>query len=405
MLPPTDEPRSASDAASLRGRAIVIVSSIDWSFLWQGHQEIASRLAVLGNNVLFVENTGVRTIHWSDFGRIVRRLAHLLQQSRRDGREVAPGVTVVAPFLLPFPRSRFARFLNERFLLPRLVRGLRRLGARDPVLFSFLPTPTAVRLVEELATPHSIVVYYCIADFEELSDLGADLQSSEERLARRADLVLVQSEKFGDRLRPFNANIHEVQFGVNLDLFDPSKTTKVPPALAALPRPILGYSGGLHRFVDFELLRDVARAYPAGSLVLVGPLQSPPGELRNEANVHFLGPVGIRALPSLVAAFDVALIPYRLATYTDTVFPTKLYEYLAMGRPVVSTDLPEVRKLGLPPFAVRLAAHGDRFVAVIAEAIRDQDSAMAAQRARLARRRDWRPIVEEIAGLIAEARR
>lgn len=389
---------------ALRGASVICLSSIDWNFLWQGHQEIMSRFAQAGNRVIYVENTGVRTIRLSDLPRITRRLRNWAIE-RGGVRTPAQGVRVVAPILAPFPRSRVARELNRRILLPRLASQLRESGATDPVILTFLPTPNAVRLIELVATARSVVIYYCIADFQELSDLGEDLARSEAELTRRADLVFAQSDAFAKRLAPLNSSVHEFQFGVNLELFDPRRV--VPAAtIEALPRPIIGYSGGLHRHVDFGLLDEVARAFPRGSVVLAGPLQTDPGAaLRSHPNVHFLGAVPIAELPSVVAAFDVALIPYERTAYTDTVFPTKLYEYLAMGRPVVSADLPEVRKLGLPSFAIRLARDSAAFVGAIRAALLDADPTHGPARSALAVERDWGMIVARMAELIAAKRR
>ena len=388
----------------LRDASVICLSSIDWNFLWQGHQEIASRLAQAGNRVVYVENTGVRTVRLSDLPRIAQRFRRALERGA-SVRSPARDVRVVAPILAPFPRSRVARALNRRILLPRLASGLRDLAGPDPVILTFLPTPNAVQLIDLVASPRSIVIYYCIADFQELSDLGDDLARSEARLTRRADLVFAQSDAFARRLAPFNPDVHEFQFGVNLALFDPLRVTPLA-SLAPLPRPVIGYSGGLHRHVDFGLLDEVARAFPGGSVVLAGPLQSDPGAaLRSHPNVHFLGSIPIATLPSVVAAFDVALIPYERTAYTDTVFPTKLYEYLAMGVPVVSTDLPEVRKLALPPFAIRLARDSAAFVEGIRAALLDADPARRAARSALALERDWGTIVARMADLIAAKRR
>ncbi len=160
------------DELPLRGRDIVCISSIDWTFLWQGHQEIMSRFAAAGNHVIFVDNTGVRTIRWSDAGRVVERLIRSLGRRGAFPRAAERDVRIVSPLLLPFPRLRLATLLNERVLIPRLARHVRSLGARDPILFTFLPTPNALRLIELLRTPRSVVVYYCVADFMRLSDLG-----------------------------------------------------------------------------------------------------------------------------------------------------------------------------------------------------------------------------------------
>ena len=396
-------PDGSEAPLTLRDQKVVCLSSIDWNFLWQGHQEIMSRFAKAGNSVAFVENTGVRTIGLRDLARVGRRLANWSSDRRGRARHPAPGVTVIAPLLVPFPRSRLGRLINERMLIPRLASQLRSMAGTDPVVFTFLPTPNALRIIELTAGPRSVVVYYCIADFQELSDLGAQLTRSEQSLARRADLVFVQGDAFAKRLAPFNGNIHEFRFGVNLDLFDPDQVARDASELAHLPRPIVGYTGGLHRHVDFGLLAEVARAIPDGSLVLIGPLVSEPGEaLRAEPNVHFLGARPIRDLPRLVADFDAAIVPYGRTAYTDTVFPTKLHEYLTMGKAVVSTDLPEVVKLRLPDFAVRIAHDSAEFVRAVIDAVADHDHAHTAERTRLGRSRDWRAIVSDMAALISE---
>jgi len=387
---------------ALTGRSIVCISSIDWNFLWQGNQEIMSRFAAAGNHVLFVENTGVRTIRPADLRRILRRLENWLAYRRQRGlREPVPGVTLVAPLLLPFPTWRLARAVNQRILLPRLARQLKRLEGEDPIIFTFLPTPNAVRLVELLRGPASVVIYYCVADFQELSDLGADLDASESKLASMADLVFVLGAAFATRLSGLNPRIHEFQPGVNFALFDVKRAARGRSEIARLPRPIVGYTGGLHRYIDFGLLVEVARAIPDGSLVLVGPVVTDvPAALRARHNVHFLGIRPVTQLPDLVMDFDVALIPYARTAFMETVFPHKLHEYFALGRPVVSTDLPEVVKLGLPPSTIAIGRDTREFVDLVRRAIDEDSSGAAEERIALARTRDWRRIVMEMAELI-----
>jgi glycosyltransferase involved in cell wall biosynthesis len=383
----------------LSGRSIVLISSIDWGFLWQGHQEIAVRFAAAGARVFFVENTGVRTVRPSDAGRIVDRIRRSIIGQPRGERRTRD-VTVVSPLVLPFPRSRIARAVNERLLLPRLARTLREAGASDPVLFTFLPTPTARRLIELVRTPRSVLVYWCIADFRELSDLGSELIEAEAAIVRSADLVFVQGRAFADRFARVNPRIHTFQFGVNLERFD----VALPPAdeVRSLPRPVIGYNGGLHRHVDVGLIEKLADAFPHGSLVLVGPLQRNAEGLAARRNVHLLGQRPFDQLPALIAGFDVGLIPYVRSAYTDTVFPTKLFEYLAMGVPVVSTDLPEVRNLGLPAHAVRVGSDADDVVDAVRASVAPAMADDRAPRAALARERDWRTIVARMSALIAE---
>lgn len=384
-------------------RSIVCLSTIDWDFLWQGHQEMMSRFAAGGARVVYVENTGARSVRVSDLPRIARRLAHGVVEHVGAARTPVAGVRVVAPLVLPFPKVPLARLLNERVLLPRLAGRIRDLSGPPDVIFTILPTPDAVQLIRRLRGPACVLVYYCLADFQELSDLGRRIEDSERWIVRESDLVFVQTQDFARRFERENANIHEFQFGVNLDTFVHAPAPTPSSEVAALPRPIVGYSGGLHRHVDFELVAAVARARPDASVVLVGPPQTDPAGLRAIPNVHLLGARPFASLPGLLAAFDVAIIPYRRTAYTDTVFPTKLYEYLAMGLPVVSTALPELVKLGLPEHALRLVDGPQAFVTALNAAIADRGGEADRARAVLARERDWELIVGRMAELIAGA--
>jgi glycosyltransferase involved in cell wall biosynthesis len=135
---------------------------------------------------------------------------------------------------------------------------------------------------------------------------------------------------------------------------------------------------------------------------VIGPVLADLGGLDSEPNVHLLGPRAWTELPPFLAALDIGLIPYIRSAYTATVYPTKLFEYLAMGRPVVSSDLPEVRRLGLPEFAVRIAPDHVRFIAAVRDALADTDPSAPERRRELASQRDWAAIVARMAALISE---
>ncbi len=387
---------------ALRDRWIVCISSIDWDFLWQGHQEIMSRLAASGNKVAFIENTGVRSAHVSDAPRIMARFSHWLGETATRPRQPIEGINLISPLLLPFPRSRVATVVNERVLIPYMARRLSALRVQDPIILTYLPTPNALSLIELIRTERSVVVYYCAADFHELSDLRERLSASEGFLVRSADLVFVAGEDFVRRFASLNPEIHEFKFGVNLQVFDPVRAVDPPAELRALPRPIVGYTGGLHRHVDFDLLAQLAQAFPHGSVVLVGPDQAASQVLSRLPNVHRLGIRPLSELPAIVGSFDVGLIPYLRTTYTETVCPTKLFEYLAMNVPVVAPDLRELRKLRLPTFALRLAATSADFVTGVRDLLLDRPEGVHGLR-NLALSHDWSILVERMADLIAAA--
>ena len=340
----------------IEGRDIICISSIEWDFLWQGHQEIATRLARAGNRIFYIENMGVRSPGLRDAGRIASRLTHWAKSLRTGGvREIAPRIHVCSPLVLPPFGSALQRRLNRNLLLPLIRRTARRLGIKDALVWTYLPTDTALDLINTLRTKQSLVVYYCIADFEQLTPEVSRLRESEEAVTRLSSVVFAQGPELAEHCSQWNENVHVFPFGVNMDAFpveekneDDAKRVAaetdahISAAMRSLPRPVIGYIGGLHRHVDFQMLAQAARARPDWSWVFVGAIQTEVGELATLPNVHIVGQRPHNELADYIRAFDVCIVPYVKSAYTETVVPTKINEYLAMGKPVVSTELPAV---------------------------------------------------------------
>jgi len=332
----------------LTGRDIIYISSIEWTFLWQVHQEIALRLARAGNRVLYIENTGVRSPGIKDAGRIIARLKHWATSLRSRGvREVAPGVFVCSPLVLPPFGSHLRRAINRTVLLPLIKRVARRLGMRDPLVWTYLPTDVALDLINKLRTPRSLIVYYCVADFPQLSTHPSQIAESEQALVKKCDVVFAMCEELATHCARSSDGIQIFPPGVDLDAFplESSNETVADDDLdrvARLGRPLIGYVGGLHRYVDIDLIVSMARARPEWSWVFVGPFQVSVEKLLDEPNIHLLGPKPHNQLVSFVRAFDVCIVPYVKSIYTNTVVPVKINEYLAVGKPVVATNLPTI---------------------------------------------------------------
>ncbi len=147
--------------------------------------------------------------------------------------------------------------------------------------------------------------------------------------------------------------------------------TAIPEDVRRLPRPLFGFYGLIAPWVDLELLGELARAHPLGSVVLIGECnpQSSPGleRLRALPNVHLLGRRDYASLPAYCKAFDVALLPFVLSELTRNANPLKLREYLAAGLPVVATRIPEAETLA--PRGVRVAGGATGFLAEVAAAL------------------------------------
>lgn len=163
------------------------------------------------------------------------------------------------------------------------------------------------------------------------------------RLLKRADLVTTSSRTLRDQLRAQRPDVLLVPNGVDLEHF--AKEEIVPAEeLAEFAQPVIGYHGALAEWFDAELLSAVARLRPQYQFVLIGvaaPLE-PLDELLSQPNVHYLGSVPYEQMPRYVAGFDVGIVPFHLNQLTAGMRPLKALEYLALGKPVVATPLPEL---------------------------------------------------------------
>lgn len=139
--------------------------------------------------------------------------------------------------------------------------------------------------------------------------------------------------------------------------------------LQSLPRPVIGYIGGLHRHVDYGMLSEMVRACPHWSWVFVGAIQTSVAGLAGLPNVHLLGQQRHDSLVRYIRQFDVCIVPYINSHFTATVVPTKINEYLAAGKPVVSTELPAVRDFNAQHDVLQTSAEPKAFLTAIERAL------------------------------------
>ena len=387
----------------LRGRDIICISSIDWDFIWQGHQQIMTTLVAHGNRVLFVENTGVRAPRVADLTRLQSRLRNWWRGTK-GFREERGNLFVYSPVILPFPYSSAARTINRAILTRALRRWMKSTDFQRPIVWTFLPTPLALALTRDMDA--ELTVYYCIDDLASSSPQARRITASEQDLFREADLVFVTSEKLRGRAAQFRRRVDLFPFGVNFKEFERVREEPEQPMadLQDVPRPIAGYVGGLHQWVDQDLLVSVAQQLPDVSFVLVGPAQCDVSRLAACPNMHVLGARPHGELPRYIKRFDVGLIPYRLSEYTANVYPTKLNEYLAMGKPVVATDLPEIRRVNSAHSNIVQIGNGAHaFADAVRSAVADGADSERLRRIDVARENGWDARVEQMSRLIEEA--
>jgi glycosyltransferase involved in cell wall biosynthesis len=385
------------DLPSLRGRDIVCVGFADWDTeLWTNQHHLMARLA-RENRVLFIESLGLRQpqLAGRDLTRIARRLRRgLAPPQARDG------LHVLSPLLVPLHGNRLVRALNAR-LLPALVRrAVRRLGLRAPILWAYVPQ--AEVLIDVLEP--SLVVYHCVDDIAAQERIDtASFRAAEERFAGRADLVLASAPALATRLRRFSGNVLDAPNVADTQLFSAAlQPGPLDPQMAALPAPRIVFTGAIVAVkLDLALLVEVARLRPSWSFALVGPVG--PGEphadisaLVEEPNIHLLGPRAYGELPDVLRAADAGLIPYVRNELTASIFPMKVYEYLAAGLPVIATPLPAIEGVG----EILTASDAGGVVRLLEQALAEDGPERRAERSRAAAAHSWDRRLEEIAAAI-----
>jgi glycosyltransferase involved in cell wall biosynthesis len=304
---------------------------------------------------------------------------------------------VLTPLAIPFYGSELLRAANGALLRTQVKRAMDKLGFRNVISWSFLPSsaPVSGTVGEEL------VVYHCVDEFSAFSDApGQQIRELERRLLARADVVICSAEKLCKDKERFNSNVYLVQHGVDLEhfarAFDPSTT--VPDEVKNLPGPVIGFWGLIADWVDLRLVRHVADAFSGGSVVLLGSSVTDMSPLEGARNVHFLGRKPYQDLPRYAKAFDVALMPFKVNELTLASNPLKVREYLAAGLPVVSTAIPEVERLGL----CRIGSDADSVVREIASAIAAGPGPSEVRAAQV-RSEGWEARVLEMQDIVAAA--
>jgi glycosyltransferase involved in cell wall biosynthesis len=276
-------------------------------------------------------------------------------------------------------------------MLWHLKRITRRLGILQPILCLY--SPRQIDLIGHFGEKLACYFNYDeLADFEGNERIRELLQEYDEAICRSVDVVFCTSESQFRRRKPLNAHTYFVPNGVDYPLYSSAlyPATQIAPEVKELPRPIVGYVGWLGPHIDVDLLLSLSRAYIETSFVFVGPCASRRErswrDLRSQPNVLFTGRKRRHELPGYLKAFDAVLMPDIAAAHRLAAYPLKLHEYLAAGRSIVATKLPE-----LEPFqsVLRVVDSREEFVRILPEAIADNSLDRTRVRTELARRNSW----------------
>ncbi|MEI8233440.1 MAG: glycosyltransferase [Verrucomicrobiota bacterium] len=384
---------------------ILFVAMEDWDEVWRRNQPIAAEFArrVPSRKVLY-EGLPIDVSHG------LRRLSlrPLWRALRSSLGPVSPrGFSNIylfnpvkwLPSSLPLGQ-RFNRWVERR----QLRRLSRRLGLRRPILW--LNPHYALHLVGRM--DESLVVYDIGDDWSQIKQAAwvqRQTLAEDAELCRRADVLIVVSERLRQLKSPFAPNLHVIPNGVYLERYRGIADGALAPhpATAAWRHPVLAYTGTIHEErVDLPLVEQIADAFPQATVALIGPsLLDARAERRLKAHPNLLltGPFPFEEMPGIMRAFDVCIVPHVVSAFTESLCPLKLYEYLASGLPIAATPVPGFRDF---PQWVRLGRNAREMIAAIRDALGEPRS-QRRDRASAARSHTWDARMDAIEAALEEA--
>jgi glycosyltransferase involved in cell wall biosynthesis len=358
---------------------IVVHSHLRWSFVWQRPQQTHSRLASR-HPILFVEEPSRSSDADVDRLRI---------------REAQPNLLVVEPCLSErVSTSRTDEARVHTLLREALPAPIRAKFARAA---HWLYTPLMTPQVDAFAEPMA-VVYDCMDELSKFDFASPEIPERERELIRRADLVFTGGYELYLSKRALHPRVRFFGCGVDFDHFRSAASSQPPADLQAIRGPRLGYVGVIDERLDYELIGRLAEARPDCNVVMIGPVvKVDPSKLPRAANIHYLGARPYEQLPAYLSGFSVCLMPFAMNEASAFINPTKTLEYLATGKPVVSTPVRDVVRLFSEVVSV---ADRDGFPSAVEAAL--LSGGRNPQRAvEVARSNSWERIVGEMELLLA----
>jgi glycosyltransferase involved in cell wall biosynthesis len=368
--------------------SLVVHSHLRWDFVWQRPQQLLSRFGER-SHVLFVEEP----VHQDD-----------ITEGRLDLSRPVPRVQRVVPVLPGALRGNYdASIETVRTLLGAFMAddgpGAGVFSRPIHWFYTPMPAPAMIGAFNEVA-----IVYDCMDELSKFRFAPTELVDREAYLMAEADVVFAGGHRLAQAKAKRHRNVHFFGCGVDNKHFGAARApeTEIAPDVAALPGAVAGYYGVVDERIDYQLLGTLAAALPEVSFAMVGPVvKVHPNELPHAPNIHWLGQRAYAELPAIVKGFDVCLMPFALNEATEFINPTKTLEYMAAGKPIVSTAIADVIHNFTP--VVSVARTHDEFVYCVRNAVEGPDAEMLDRGVHQARDNSWETIVSRMRRIIDEA--
>jgi glycosyltransferase involved in cell wall biosynthesis len=367
---------------------IIVHCHLRWDGVWQRPQQFLSRLSQR-HRVLFVEGPNLRESDEAPTCELLPVSAY-------------PNVTVLRTF---FPSSRFhdGQWVDsERCrLLQEALRGPLAGKFDRPVQWFYDPmaAPAHISKFHERA-----VVYDCMDELSQFKFAPPEIITRERELLAKADVVFAGGRRMCQSKSRFNPNCHFYGCGVDVKHFSQARAaqTEVPQDIQFGEGTfVLGYFGVVDERLDYELIGKLAEANPHWHVAIIGPAcKVDPSHFPQHPNLHWLGRREYAQLPAYTKGFDVCLMPFAMNEATEYINPTKALEYMATGRPIVSTPVPDV----ISNFGkvVKIASTHEEFIETCRNETLQPDESAIARGIQMAEENQWETIVQKLEGHIAD---
>ena len=316
----------------------------DWWYHNHGHidMQLMRRFGQLGTSV-YVNSIVMQKARLAEGRKFVQKLVRKAKSIFTGLKKTDAGLWVYSPFSLPVYHIFWARGLNETLLSHQIRRMANRLGLHNPVVW--VACPAACNVAIKLRK--SKLVYQRTDRYEEYPNVDGDIvKECDERLKTSADLTVFVSHTLYEQERSQCRRAFFLDHGVDYEMFAGAEQDgKKPDDIADVARPIVGFFGGIDDHTsDIGFVERVADLLPMMSFVFVGKTSADCSGLASRKNVFMLGQRPYEQIPHYGKCFDVAIMPWRQNRWIEACNPIKLKEYLALGKPVVSTPFPELQQ-------------------------------------------------------------
>ncbi len=347
---------------------VLIFPMIDWNYRHQRPQQLAKRLAAAGKRVFYFRNrfSGSRRMP------VRRALANLWTVELPGPQDFNLYHDDMVPFLAEAVVENVS-LLRSEFRINEAI-----------VLVQF---PCWMRAAFELRKRFGWkTVYDCMDYHAGFANVSRMVLKDEQKLISGSDLIFASSHVLQEWILPRNKHCRLLPNAGEFEHFS-RRIGSIPRTVVRLPHPIIGYYGAISHWFDARLVAAIARRRPDWTFVLAGNTQGADlGRLKELENVVFLTEQDYAGLPALLEGFDVCIIPFRKCRLTDAANPVKLYEYCARGKPIVASDLEELRRYRE---FVSLAGTVQEWIQAIEGVLRRRRPEDSKLRRTFARRNDW----------------